>query len=237
MDRSLSSLPPPRRKAMLKKNMASRRTPQQEAGSSTEQTYVYKVVLLGTTAVGKSSLAFRYVKNDFRESMPTVGCSFFTQLVCLETTTMKLEIWDTAGQEKYQSVCHLYYRGANAALLVYDITQKATFARAKLWLRELEREFLHDEIVIVLVGNKTDLAAQREVPLEEAEEFAKSKSLIFMETSAKSNHRVTEVFMAIACELLKRERQKEPTHQPQPWKKSCVDLQEPSNPAKRCCRS
>ncbi|XP_075790144.1 ras-related protein Rab-17 isoform X2 [Pelodiscus sinensis] len=195
MDRSLSSLPPPRRKAMLKKNMASRRTPQQEAGSSTEQTYVYKVVLLGTTAVGKSSLAFRYVKNDFRESMPTVGCSFFTQLVCLETTTMKLEIWDTAGQEKYQSVCHLYYRGANAALLVYDITQK------------------------------------------EAEEFAKSKSLIFMETSAKSNHRVTEVFMAVACELLKRERQKEPTHQPQPWKKSCVDLQEPSNPAKRCCRS
>uniref|UniRef100_A0A8C0HFA1 Ras-related protein Rab-17 n=1 Tax=Chelonoidis abingdonii TaxID=106734 RepID=A0A8C0HFA1_CHEAB len=176
--------------------MAPRRMQQVGAGPSTEQAYIYKVVLLGSTAVGKSSIAFRYVKNVFRESMPTVGCSFFTQLVCLETATIKLEIWDTAGQEKYHSVCHLYYRGANAALLVYDIARKATFARAKLWLRELEKEFLPDELVIVLVGNKTDLAAQREVTFE-VKEFAKSKSLIYMETSAKSNYQVTEVFMAI----------------------------------------
>uniref|UniRef100_A0A674IWY0 Ras-related protein Rab-17 n=1 Tax=Terrapene triunguis TaxID=2587831 RepID=A0A674IWY0_9SAUR len=177
--------------------MAPRRTQQVGAGPSTEQSYIYKVVLLGSTAVGKSSIAFRYVKNDFREFMPTMGCSFFTQLVCLETATIKLQIWDTAGQEKYHSVCHLYYKEANAALLVYDIARKGTFARAKLWLRELEKEFLPDELVIVLVGNKTDLAAQREVTFEEAEEFAKSKSLIYMETSAKSNHQVTEVFMAI----------------------------------------
>ncbi|XP_038278016.1 ras-related protein Rab-17 [Dermochelys coriacea] len=220
---------------MFKKNMAPRRTQQMGAGPSTEQSYVYKVVLLGSTAVGKSSIAFRYVKNDFRESMPTVGCSFFTQLVCLETATIKLEIWDTAGQEKYHSVCHLYYRGANAALLVYDIARKATFARAKLWLRELEKEFLHDEIVIVLVGNKTDLAAEREVTFEEAEEFAKSKSLTYMETSAKSNHQVTEVFMAIAQKLLKQEQQKDPALQHQSWKKSRVDLREPSNQTKKCC--
>ncbi|XP_044870358.1 ras-related protein Rab-17-like [Mauremys mutica] len=119
--------------------------------------------------------------------------SFFTQLVCLETATIKLEIWDTAGQEKYHSVCHLYYRGANAALLVYDIARK------------------------------------------EAEEFAKSKSLIYMETSAKSNHQVTEVFMAIAHEFLKQEQQKEPALQPQPWKKSRMDLREPSNHTKKCC--
>ncbi|CAM2100088.1 unnamed protein product [Caretta caretta] len=220
---------------MFKKNMAPRRAQQVRAGPSTEQSYVYKVVLLGSTAVGKSSIAFRYVKNDFRESMPTVGCSFFTQLVCLETATIKLEIWDTAGQEKYHSVCRLYYRGANAALLVYDIARKATFARAKLWLRELEKEFLHDEIVIVLVGNKTDLAAQREVTFEEAEEFAKSRSLIYMETSAKSNHHVTEVFMAVAHKLLKQEQQKESALQHQPWKKSRVDLREPSNQTKKCC--
>ncbi|EMP27002.1 Ras-related protein Rab-17 [Chelonia mydas] len=150
--------------------------------------------------------------------MPTVGCSFFTQLVCLETATIKLEIWDTAGQEKYHSVCRLYYRGANAALLVYDIARKATFARAKQWLRELEKEFLHDEIVIVLVGNKTDLAAQREVTFEEAEEFAKSRSLIYMETSAKSNHHVTEVFMAVGKETQSRRKvmplsSKDPTAQ------------------------
>uniref|UniRef100_A0A452IAT1 RAB17, member RAS oncogene family n=1 Tax=Gopherus agassizii TaxID=38772 RepID=A0A452IAT1_9SAUR len=120
---------------------------------STEQAYISKVVLLGRTAMGKSSTAFRYVKNDIRESMTTVGCSFFTQL-------------GTAGQEMYHSVCHLYYRGANAAFLVYDIARKATFVRAKLWLRELEKEFLPDELVIVLVSNKADLAAQREVTFE-----------------------------------------------------------------------
>ncbi|XP_039373490.1 ras-related protein Rab-17-like [Mauremys reevesii] len=183
--------------------MAPRRTQQVGAGPSTEQAYISEVVLLGSAAVGKSSTAFRRVKNDVRESVPTVGCSFFTQLVCLETATIKLVIWDTAGQEKYHGVCHLYYRGVSAALLVFDIARKATFARAKLWLRELEKEFLPDELVIVLVGNKIDLAAQREFTFEEAEEFAKSESLIYMETSAKSNHQVTEVLMAIAPELLK----------------------------------
>uniref|UniRef100_A0A452HTL4 RAB17, member RAS oncogene family n=1 Tax=Gopherus agassizii TaxID=38772 RepID=A0A452HTL4_9SAUR len=176
--------------------MGPRRTQQVGVGPSTEQAYISKVVLLGSTAMGKSSTAFLHVKNDVRESVLTVGCSFFTQLVCFQTATIKLEIWDTAGQEKYHSVCHLYYRGANAALLVYDIARKATFARAKLWLRELEKAFLPDELMIVLVGNKTDLTAQREVTFEVKEEFAKSKSLICMETSAKSNHQVTEVFMA-----------------------------------------
>uniref|UniRef100_A0A8C8SQR9 Ras-related protein Rab-17 n=1 Tax=Pelusios castaneus TaxID=367368 RepID=A0A8C8SQR9_9SAUR len=225
---------------MFKKNMAPRRMKQMGARSSTDghflqQAYIYKVVLLGGTTVGKSSIAFRYVKNDFKESMPTVGCSFFTQQVCLETATVKLEIWDTAGQEQYQSICHLYYRGAKAALLVYDITRKETFARAKLWLRELEKEFLHDEMVIILVGNKTDLADQREVTFEEAEEFAKIKSLMYMETSAKSNYQVTELFTAIAHELLKQEQQEDPGLQLR--KNSCVDLQEPNGQTKKCCMS
>ncbi|XP_052531692.1 ras-related protein Rab-17 isoform X1 [Tympanuchus pallidicinctus] len=171
-------------------------------------TYIYKMVLLGNTSVGKSSLAYRYVKNDFKESLPTVGCSFFTQTIQLETATIKLEIWDTAGQEKYHSVCHLYYRGAHAALLVYDLTNKETFNRAKQWLVELEKEFLPDEIVIALVGNKTDLADEREIAAEDGEEFARSRSLLFMETSAKSNHQVNDIFMAVARELLRREGEK-----------------------------
>ncbi|KAM9631421.1 ras-related protein Rab-17 isoform 3-T6 [Morphnus guianensis] len=129
-------------------------------------TYTYKVVLLGSMSVGKSSLAYRYVKNDFKELLPTVGCSFLTQTLNLEVATVKFEIWDTAGQEKYHSVCHLYYRGAHAALLIYDITNKETLNKAKLWLRDLEKEFLPNEIVIALVGNKMDLAAEREVATE-----------------------------------------------------------------------
>ncbi|KAJ7419561.1 Ras-related protein Rab-17 [Willisornis vidua] len=158
---------------------------------------MYKVVLLGSMSVGKSSLAYRYVRNDFREFLPTVGCSFFTQTLKLEEATVKFEIWDTAGQEKYQSVCHLYYRDAHAALLVYDIASKETLKRAKLWLEDLEKKFLPDEIVIALVGNKTDLAAEREVTTEEGEEFARTKGLLFLETSAKSNYQVNDIFMAI----------------------------------------
>ncbi|NXB95529.1 RAB17 protein, partial [Vidua chalybeata] len=194
--------------------------------------YMYKVVLLGSMSVGKSSLAYRYVKNDFRELLPTVGCSFFTQILDLEEATVKFEIWDTAGQEKYQSVCHLYYRDAHAALLVYDIANKQTFSRAKLWLEELEKKFLPDEIVIALVGNKTDLAAEREVTAEEGEDFAQTKGLLFMETSAKSNHQVNDVFMAIVQELLRREKEK--ASKPSPRGRSTVDLQA-SGARTRCC--
>ncbi|XP_039925777.1 ras-related protein Rab-17 [Hirundo rustica] len=196
--------------------------------------YMYKVVLLGSMSVGKSSLAYRYVRNDFRELLPTVGCSFFTHALDLDEATVKLEIWDTAGQEKYQSVCHLYYRDAHAALLVYDIAHKQTLSRAKLWLEELEKRFLPNEIVVALVGNKTDLAAEREVTTEEAEEFARAKGLLFMETSAKSNHQVNDVFMSVVQELLRRENEK--ASKPSSHGRSTVDLRA-SGARTRCCRS
>ncbi|XP_005486928.1 ras-related protein Rab-17 [Zonotrichia albicollis] len=196
--------------------------------------HMYKVVLLGSMSVGKSSLAYRYVRNDFRELLPTVGCSFFTQILELDEATVKFEIWDTAGQEKYQSVCHLYYRDAHAALIVYDIANKETFSRAKLWLEELEKKFLPDEIVVALVGNKTDLAAEREVTTEEGEDFAQTKGLLFMETSAKSNHQVNDVFMAVVQELLRREKEKAP--RPSPRGSPTVDLRM-SGTRTRCCRS
>ncbi|NWR32587.1 RAB17 protein, partial [Tachuris rubrigastra] len=195
-------------------------------------TYTYKVVLLGSMSVGKSSLAYRYVKNDFREILPTVGCSFFTHRLNLEVATVKLEIWDTAGQEKYQSVCHLYYRNAQAALLVYDIANKETLKKAKLWLEELEKKFFPNEIVIALVGNKTDLAAEREVTTEEGAEFAQTKGLLFMETSAKSNHQVNDIFMAVVQELLRQEKEKTPV--PSPHGRATVDLQQ-GRPKRRCC--
>ncbi|XP_062974612.1 ras-related protein Rab-17 [Elgaria multicarinata webbii] len=200
-----------------------------------KESYIFKVVLLGSTSVGKSSLAYRYVKKDFRDSLPTVGCSFFTHVLSLDNTKVKYEIWDTAGQEKYHSVCHLYYRGANAALLVYDITRKESLEKAKVWLRELEKEFPHDEIIIVLVGNKLDLSPEREVTFQEAKEFAKTKNMMYMETSAKSNHQVTELFMTLAHELLKQEQRKEKPFQTAHWKKSRVDLRETTFHQNKCC--
>ncbi|XP_028559275.2 ras-related protein Rab-17 [Podarcis muralis] len=222
--------------------MAQRRVQNKEATPylfvpCLKDSYIFKVVLLGSTAVGKSSLAYRYVKKDFRDSLPTVGCSFFTQVLSLDNTTIKLEIWDTAGQEKYHSVCHLYYRAANAAVLVYDITRKESLEKAKVWLAELEKEFLPDEIIIALVGNKLDLSAEREVTLQEAKDFAQTKNLQYMETSAKSNYQVTELFVSLAHELLKQEQQREKTFQSTQWKRSRVDLRETNFPQTKCCQA
>ncbi|XP_012864675.1 PREDICTED: ras-related protein Rab-17 isoform X2 [Dipodomys ordii] len=157
-------------------------------GAAPGQPLVSKLVLLGSGSVGKSSLALRFVKQDFKNVLPTVGCAFFTKVVDVGASSLKLEIWDTAGQEKYHSVCHLYFRGANAALLVYDITQKDSFHRAQQWLSELEKEFSPGEVVVMLVGNKTDLGEEREVTAQEGKEFAESKRLLFMETSAKADY-------------------------------------------------
>ncbi|RXM30018.1 Collagen alpha-3(VI) chain [Acipenser ruthenus] len=155
------------------------------------------MVLLGSSGVGKSSLALRFTRDEFKSTVPTVGCAYLTQMVCLHETTLRFEIWDTAGQEKYHSVTPLYYRGANAALVVYDITNRDTFVRAQCWLQELERQYIVGETVVALVGNKADLSDLRQVELQEAQNLAEKKGLLFMETSAKSGKKVSELFMAI----------------------------------------
>ncbi|XP_036621692.1 ras-related protein Rab-17 [Trichosurus vulpecula] len=200
---------------------------------ASQQPFVFKVVLLGSSSVGKSSLAFRFIKNDFKEILPTLGCAFFTQMMEIDGSVLKLEIWDTAGQEKYHSVCHLYFRGANAALLVYDVADKDSFHRAQQWWKELENEFQPEEIVVILLGNKTDLEDSRKVTLEEGKAFAESNKLLFMETSAKLNYQVTEAFSAVARELLRREEQNGGRTQ---QKNPAVDLKETARAGKsKCC--
>ncbi|XP_026001255.1 ras-related protein Rab-17 [Astatotilapia calliptera] len=157
-----------------------------------------KMVLLGSSGVGKSSLALRFNKDEFRSISPTVGCAYLTQLVRLSNATLRFEIWDTAGQEKYHSVTPLYYRGAHVALLVYDITQRETFVRAQVWLKELEKQYIPGSTVIWLVGNKGDLAHNRQVPLEEGQSLASNKGLYFTETSALSGEQVTELLQSVA---------------------------------------
>merc|ERR1719384_1384045 len=161
----------------------------------------FKLVLLGESAVGKSSLVLRFVKGQFHEFQEsTIGAAFLTQTVVLDDTTVKFEIWDTAGQERYHSLAPMYYRGAQAAIVVYDITNADTFTRAKTWVRELQKQARPD-IVIALAGNKADLTTNRIVEYDEANAYAEENGLLFMETSAKNANNVNEVFLAIARKL------------------------------------
>ena len=136
----------------------------------------------------------------FQES--TIGAAFLTQTVVLDDVTVRFEIWDTAGQERYHSLAPMYYRGAQAAVVVYDITSIESFERAQSWIRELQRQG-NPNIVLALAGNKLDRAEARQVDLATAQNYAKENGILFMETSAKSAVNVNELFLAIAQKLPK----------------------------------
>ena len=159
----------------------------------------YKAVLLGESGVGKTSLVVRLVKNEYQQQHSTVGASFFRYAATVDETTIHFDIWDTAGQERYKSLAAMYYRGAAAALVVYDITLMESFDRARFWIRELRAN--SPDTIIALVGNKCDREDDRQVPKEEAKKLAAESGLMQFEASAKEGIRVQAVFMEIARKL------------------------------------
>ncbi|TQD99645.1 hypothetical protein C1H46_014781 [Malus baccata] len=156
-----------------------------------------KLVLLGDMGTGKTSLVLRFVTGKFLEYQEsTIGAAFFTQVLSLNEATIKFDIWDTAGQERYHSLAPMYYRGAAAAVVVYDITSMESFVRAKKWVQELQRQ-ANPTLIMFLAGNKADLEEKRKVGSEEAEQYAKENGLVFLETSAKTAQNVSELFYEI----------------------------------------
>ncbi|XP_059669839.1 ras-related protein RABA4d-like [Cornus florida] len=163
--------------------------------------YVFKIVLIGDSAVGKSQLLSRFAKNEFSlDSKATIGVEFQTKTVALDHKTVKAQIWDTAGQERYRAVTSAYYRGAVGAMLVYDMTKRQSFDHMATWLDEL-RGHADKNIVIMLIGNKCDLGSLRAVPTEDAQEFAERENLFFMETSALEATNVDTAFQTVLTEI------------------------------------
>ncbi|KAJ9692395.1 hypothetical protein PVL29_011448 [Vitis rotundifolia] len=186
-----------------------------------------KLVLVGDMGTGKTSLVLRFVKGQFFDHQePTIGAAFFTQLLSLNEATVKFDIWDTAGQERYHSLAPMYYRGAAAAVVVYDISNVDTFVRAKKWVQELQKQG-NKNLVMALVANKCDLESKREVKTEEGEKLSEENGMFFIETSAKTSLNINELFYEIAKRLAIA----------QPSQPSGINLHETENSGRRlfCC--
>ena len=176
---------------------------------------IIKIVILGEASVGKTNLLLRYSQDSFDESMkPTIGMDFLSKDIELDKTHLKVQFWDTAGQEKYRSLASSYYKVANGAILVYDVSRKETFRRLGAWLEEIKSN-TPKELKVMLIGNKSDLIVEREVSTEEGKSFAQERNLFFWETSAKKNSdkNVNTSFEALIKECMKDlmqiERQKQ----------------------------
>ena len=157
--------------------------------------------MIGDSGVGKSNLLSRFTRNEFSlESKSTIGVEFATRSINVDGKTIKAQIWDTAGQERYRAITSAYYRGAVGALLVYDIAKHVTFENVDRWLREL-RDHADHNIVIMLVGNKSDLRHLRAVPTDDAKGYAEQCSLSFIETSALDSTNVEQAFQTILTEI------------------------------------
>eukprot|EP00768_Dysnectes_brevis_P003285 gnl/Dysnectes_brevis/2360_a2786_2766.p1 GENE.gnl/Dysnectes_brevis/2360_a2786_2766~~gnl/Dysnectes_brevis/2360_a2786_2766.p1 ORF type:complete len:207 (-),score=20.22 gnl/Dysnectes_brevis/2360_a2786_2766:56-676(-) len=156
-----------------------------------------KLILIGSSTVGKSCILLRFVDNRFVSLHDlTIGVEFGNRTIVVDDQIVKLQIWDTAGQEQFRSITRSYYRGAAGALLVYDITRRESFENVAGWLKDARQHA--PDIVCMLVGNKADLGHRRRVSREEGEQFAAANGLLFAETSAKESMGVDDAFLECA---------------------------------------
>ena len=159
-----------------------------------EYDFIFKVLLLGNSDVGKSSLLLRYVDSVWNDAfVPTIGVDFKVKTLTINEKKVKMQIWDTAGQERFRTVVATYFRGAHGILLLYDVTNKDSFKNLESWLIEIEKN-AKEKVLKILIGNKCDLNDDREITTEEGKAFALRNGMEFMETSAKMNTNVTEAF-------------------------------------------
>merc|ERR1712066_959258 len=174
----------------------------------------YKVVFLGKQSVGKTSLITRFMYDSFDNTyQATIGIDFLSKTMYLEDRTVRLQLWDTAGQERFRSLIPSYIRDSTVAVVVYDITNIVSFNQTNKWIDDVRAERGND-VIIMLVGNKTDLAEKRQVSIDEGEKKAKELNVMFIETSAKAGYNVKQLFRRVAAALPGMDQPVEPQQAP-----------------------
>jgi len=169
---------------------------------ATEYDYLFKLLLIGDSGVGKSCLLLRFADHTYTESyISTIGVDFKIRTITTrDEKTIKLQIWDTAGQERFRTITSSYYRGAHGIIVVYDVTDQESFNNVKQWLNEIER-YACEKVNKLLVGNKCDLVSKKAVSYEVAKGFADKLDIPFLETSAKAATNVEKAFLTMADEI------------------------------------
>jgi small GTP-binding protein len=164
---------------------------------------MYKVIVIGDSGVGKTNLLGRWMEDRFNATSATINVEFATKTFKVQNKAVKVQLWDTAGQEQYRAVTRSYYRFARGALIVYDITSQSSFEKVNSWLQDVRDSPGNEYTQILLIGNKSDLAARREVPTEVGLAYSKENRLYFMETSALTGNNVHRAFQIILQEIHK----------------------------------
>jgi len=170
---------------------------------SSKYDYLFKIIVIGDSGVGKSCLLLRFADDTFSDThIATIGVDFKIRTVELDQKIIKLQIWDTAGQERFRNITASYYRGAHGIILCYDVTDKDSFVHIKDWLKEIDKFALSD-VAKLLIGNKCDLIKEKVVDVNTAKEFAEAETIPFLETSAKNSINVEEAFMTMIHNIKK----------------------------------
>jgi len=174
---------------------------------SSEYDFLFKFLLIGDSGVGKSSIMLRFADNAYDTSfISTIGVDFEIKTIGVDGKKIKLQLWDTAGQERFRTVTRAYYRDAHGVIVVFDVTDQESFKNVREWLHEID-EFAADEVNVLLIGNKVDMADHREVTFDAAQSFADEMGIGYVETSAKSAFGVDEAFLGMAKTTMSRQTQ------------------------------
>ena len=198
--------------------------------------YIFKVLLLGNSDVGKSSLLLRFVDKTWTDSfVPTIGVDFKVKTMNIGDKTVKMQIWDTAGQERFRNVVASYFRGSNGILLIYDVTNRDSFKNLDNWLEVIENN-ASDNVLKILIGNKVDLVDDIEIKKEEGQQFANRYNMQFIETSAKLDTNVSEAFETLAKLMIEFNSKQVPlTQKKTDNKKLSSSAGKDLNAKKGCC--
>ncbi|CAL8350140.1 unnamed protein product [Arctogadus glacialis] len=184
--------------------MRTRVRPGDLEAMSPSSDYLFKLLLIGDSGVGKSCLLLRFADNTYTETyISTIGVDFKIRTIDMDGKTVKLQIWDTAGQERFRTITSSYYRGAHGIIIVYDVTEQESYNNISQWLQEIER-YACQNVSRLLLGNKCDLVAKKVVASSTAQELASSLHIPFIETSARSSDNVERAFLTMASEIHRR---------------------------------